>query len=68
MATATATTSGLDLKVRRVRACVSQAQVADVMGAARQRIGYLEAVRRPPADAAARYLDALDSLTSQAEG
>ena len=65
MASATALApsgSGLDLRLRRTAAGVSQVALAERMGVARQRIGQVEGMYRPPRRLRSRYLAALAEL------
>lgn len=72
MASATAvaprrSTTGLDLKLRRVAAFVTQAELASTLGVSRQRVTSLEAEGRPAPTAVARYLAALEQLVNGQE-
>lgn len=57
-------TTGLDLKVERVRARVTAKALADTLGVTRQRVSAIEALGVVHDDLAARYRDGLLSLTS----
>lgn len=56
-------TTGMDLKVERVRARVSATRIAERMGVVRQRISQIEALAAVPDDTAERYRMALASVT-----
>lgn len=56
--------SGLDLKVERVRSRIKAVDLAREMGVSRQRVSAIEALAEVPGDAADRYRTALMSLTS----
>lgn len=63
MATATAPTpTGMDLRLERVRRRATVTAVALAAGLSRQRITAIEATAWPTAQAATRYLAALDSV------
>lgn len=53
---------GLDLRIRRLRAGISQTDLAVAMGTARPRVSVIEATYRPSAKAVERYLSALEQL------
>lgn len=59
--------TGIDLKVERVRARVSAVRLASEMGVVRQRISQIEALAVVNDDLAARYRDALLSVTQTGE-
>lgn len=56
-------TSGIDLKVQRIRARVSAVRLASEMGVVRQRISQIEALAVVNDDLISRYRDALVSVT-----
>lgn len=56
-------TTGLDLKVERVRQRVKAIDLADAMGVSRQRVSAIEALALVPSDAVERYRSALMSVT-----
>lgn len=58
-------TTGLDLKVERVRARVTAKSLADQLGVTRQRVSAIEALAVVGDDQATRYRTALMSLTSE---
>jgi DNA-binding XRE family transcriptional regulator len=60
-------TTGMDLKVERVRARATAQRLADVLDVSRQRISGIEALAVVHPDLAERYRDALASLTTGAE-
>jgi DNA-binding XRE family transcriptional regulator len=60
-------TTGMDLKVERVRARVTAQRLADVLEVSRQRISSIEALAVVHVDLAVRYREALASLTSAGE-
>lgn len=60
----TTATTGLDLKIERIRARVTATRLADEMGVTRQRISAIEGDAVVTDTAARRYRDALKSLTS----
>jgi hypothetical protein len=60
-------TSGIDLKVERVRARVSAVRLANEMGVARQRISQVEALAVVNDEMASRYREALLSVTDGAQ-
>lgn len=62
MAFATAPRTGLDLRLRRTAAMVSQTKLAAEIGVSRQAVSNVEALYRPSDSAVARYLAALDRL------
>lgn len=62
-----AVTSGLDLKVERIRARVTAVRLAEEMGVTRQRVSAIEALAVVPTDTADRYVGALMSLTQTAQ-
>lgn len=49
------TTTGMDLKIQRIRRHLSQLQVAEQLGCSRQRITQLESSPRPPQIWVERY-------------
>jgi len=65
MATAIARLTGLDLRLRRTAAFVTQTDLAREIGVSRQSVGNLEALLRPHPRAVARYLAALEQLSAQ---
>lgn len=60
-------TTGMDLKVERVKARAKATQVAAAMGVVRQRISQIEALAAVPDDMAERYRQALVSVAGAAE-
>ena len=62
-----ATTTGLDLKVERIRAGVTQLALAARMGRSRWHVGQLEAQLRPSARAVERYRQALEEAVAAGE-
>jgi DNA-binding transcriptional regulator YiaG len=60
------TTTGLDLKVERVRSRVTAVRLAAAMGVSRQRVSQIESFVSVPEGASGRYREALMSLTSVA--
>jgi transcriptional regulator with XRE-family HTH domain len=64
MADTTPRFSGLDLKVRRVAADVTQQSLALAMGVNAPRISYIEGRRVVSVNAADRYLAALSTLVT----
>lgn len=60
-------TTGLDLKVERVRARVTAISIAEAMGVTRQRVAAIEALAVVSDEAAERYRAAVMSLTSTDE-
>ncbi|MGI8830539.1 MAG: helix-turn-helix domain-containing protein [Candidatus Limnocylindria bacterium] len=62
MAIATAPRTGLDLRLRRTAAMVTQTQLAAAIGVSRQAVSNVEALYRPSEAAVARYLTALERL------
>lgn len=59
----TSATTGIDLKVERVRARVSAVRLASEMGVVRQRVSQIEALAVVNDDLAQRYREALLSVT-----
>lgn len=57
-------TSGIDLKIERVRTRATAKALADQLGVTRQRVSAIEALGVVNDDLVARYRDALMSLTS----
>ncbi len=57
--------AGMDLRLRRVEAGVSQSALARHLGVSRQRVGNLERMYRPGRTAADRYVVALVELADQ---
>lgn len=57
-------TTGLDLKIERVRARVTAVDLAHAMGVSRQRISAIESLATVPTEAAERFRAALMSVTS----
>lgn len=57
------TTTGLDLKVERVRNRIKATDLARAMGVSRQRVSAIESLAHVPTDAVDRYREALMSLT-----
>lgn len=57
-------TTGLDLKVERVRARVTAKSLADQLGVTRQRVSAIEALAFVNDEQVGRYRSALMSLTS----
>ncbi len=62
-----ASTTGLDLKVERIRARVSAVRLAAAMSVARQRVSQVEALAVVNDDLVARYREALVSVTRKTE-
>jgi hypothetical protein len=60
-------TSGMDLKVERVKARASATAIAEQMGVVRQRISQIEALAIVPDDTVERYRTALLSVTEGAQ-
>ena len=58
-------TTGMDLKVARVRARVSATDIALIMGVSRQRVSQIETLPRVTDEMARRYRDALLQLTER---
>ena len=64
MATATALRlTGLDLRLRRTAAFVTQTSIARELGVSRQAVGNIEALLRPSPTAVERYLQALRQVS-----
>jgi len=64
MATATALRlTGLDLRLRRTAAFVTQTSIARELGVSRQAVGNVEALVRPSPTAVERYLQALRQVS-----
>lgn len=57
-------TTGMDLKVERVRARVTAQRLADTLAVSRQRVSAIESLGVVNDDLAGRYRDALLSVTS----
>lgn len=62
MTLASAPRTGLDLRLRRTAAMVTQTELAAEIGVSRQAVSNLEALYRPSDTAVARYLAALERL------
>lgn len=60
-------TSGLDLKIERMRANQTARSVARQMGVSHQRVSYIETRQFVPADAALKYREALRQLATAQE-
>lgn len=60
-------TTGLDLKIERVRARITAKRLADELGVTRQRVSAIEALAFVNSEQVDRYRSALVSLTSDAE-
>ncbi len=65
MTTAHAPVTGMDLKLQRVAAGVTQTAIAGQMGCWRQTVSVIEGALRPPRHQVQRYRVALDQLTSR---
>ena len=59
-------TSGLDLKVERVRSRITATDLARALGVSRQRVSQIEALGAVPIDQVSRYRDGLASLREAA--
>lgn len=57
-------TSGMDLKLARIRAGIQGKELAAAMAVTRSRVSNIEALGRPSGDAVAAYMTALDRLTA----
>lgn len=60
-------TTGMDLKIERVRARVTAQRLGEVLDVSRQRISAIEALAVVNPDLATRYRDALVSVTTGTE-
>lgn len=60
-------TTGLDLKIERIRAGVSQTTIARRLGVTRHRIGYIEGRLRPTDRAIAEFRAALAEAVDAGE-
>ena len=60
-------TTGIDLKVERVRARVTAKSLADQLGVTRQRVSAIESLGHVNEDLANRYRTALMSVTMTAQ-
>jgi len=58
-------TIGMELKIKRIRARVTQRALADRMGVSHPRVSIIENSSGLRADTVTRYLEALDYLTTQ---
>lgn len=58
-------TTGMDLKIERVRSRVRAIHIAEKMGVSRQRVAQIEALAVVEADTARRYRDALVSVARE---
>ena len=57
--------SGIDLKLRRIAAGITQGELAEKLGTTRQAVGNVEALARVSGRASERYLDALAAVSAE---